>query len=510
MPNHPGNSAKKEKPMVALTTPEPEGLPFCCLDFESGGTEAKFHALTQYGAWYFRLQFGNPSPVAIMQTGYRLNPAPRLTVTQEAATMQGLSMAEIYSGKYKDEILAFHEFRIIHQEAGNPYIVSHNAEFEMDFLLAWAERAGYPQFKETIKSRFICTQALLRFCRGVGLLEEGKNDLNTALAIFDLKRSGKKHDAAEDARLTANLFVRLYDLIRDYFQTVTFHDLIAYADGRDVIPKGSTLITAAKRRFVVPFDVPLVNVQSSPRTVGGGRYYLPEFWPADSDKWVKGKDFPLYAVVSHRRVLWGLVSPDTNVDEEPCPANGWFEIEGHYTPLIEEKPDTNPPVDPGNLSTDKVYRVTRRLEWPTTQDGNGDRDIWEVGNLVRVRHRAGSKPEVVFELYPVLGKATDYPNPCPMFCTFIAPETGLPDFLEEASLEEHLKNEAAKHTAFLFGQEQFRAKALERINAAIKQMEHSKMRIGATNAYDILLLMGFVDLPEEYPETVTFRTEQNP
>lgn len=221
----------KARPMNDFLPIPPNGFFLAALDFETGGYDPKYCALTEYGLWAFRCQVGNPFPAAMFQAGERLNPCPNLHVSKQAADVQGRTMADIYSGKHKDEILAFHEFRILHEENGSPLLIAHNGDFEAGFLKAWAGRAGMPDWSEKkggdVRRGIICTQRLTGFCRGVGILPPGKNDFDSALKEFNLTRDPKRngHSATEDARLTAFLFCALYDRIRRYFGALAVGEL---------------------------------------------------------------------------------------------------------------------------------------------------------------------------------------------------------------------------------------------------------------------------------------------
>lgn len=112
-------------------------------------------------------------------------------------------------------VKAFQNWLMQNELYGKQVLVGHKAEFDAGFLRRLWTMAG-EDFEAQFGHRYLCTQSAALLLEQAGRIElsGGSSSLDNVAAAFGLSRTAEKHDALEDATLTAKVLAKMVSKIR--------------------------------------------------------------------------------------------------------------------------------------------------------------------------------------------------------------------------------------------------------------------------------------------------------
>ncbi len=189
------------------------------IDVETGGLDAKVHALTQVGAIAFEINVGQ-EPVILETFSQLVSPSQWLAVSPGALDLQHRTLGELRkSGADESDVyIALIGFLCKHigESAQWPGMIwAQDAAFDHSFCRALEKRA---KLNDLFGDRcdWNCTKRLWTLLRGLGAHNETRTSLKHIIAYYGIRGEDEQtHDAADDAMVSV---IALSHMINDLAQ----------------------------------------------------------------------------------------------------------------------------------------------------------------------------------------------------------------------------------------------------------------------------------------------------
>lgn len=180
---------------------------YCILDLETGGREAKKHAIAQIGFVIVDQDFNLKEEYCEY-----IKPYGDFEYEQEALDYNSISMEEINNGKSSKEVLK-DLIKLAKKYSGKfdrDYIemVNHNQSFDKDFMQTF-----FSHHNEKFEDYFNAFVHDTLFLTRLAFPKEISYKLQNCLKLFDIELIDA-HDALSDAKYTLKLFKNLVSRIR--------------------------------------------------------------------------------------------------------------------------------------------------------------------------------------------------------------------------------------------------------------------------------------------------------
>jgi len=185
----------------------------CVVDVESGGLDSEINSILSLGAVILDNGVISDNFSVLINEGVSLNvQAAALKVnglTREKIEEEGVSPPEATN--------LFVTFLMKHfLPLSNVLLVGHNLAFDIGFIQRLFRLAEKPSlFKKIFSYKTIDTMMLMQIMRFADRTTAKSVSLNDSCAAYSITiRFEERHDAAEDAKATATLLVRILEEIR--------------------------------------------------------------------------------------------------------------------------------------------------------------------------------------------------------------------------------------------------------------------------------------------------------
>lgn len=142
---------------------------------------------------------------------------PDVVINAEAQAVNGIGAETIMSAPAPWHVVAsFQNWLGAHELYGQQMLAGHKVAFDVEFMKRLWRLAGV-DFEKQFGHRHLCTQSLAIALDYAGRLNlpGGSASLDNVAAVFNMRRDlTDRHDALEDARLTARVLGKIIEKIK--------------------------------------------------------------------------------------------------------------------------------------------------------------------------------------------------------------------------------------------------------------------------------------------------------